>query len=369
MVMGAILGPFVLNYITYDLMDQLHFLENLALAFIGITAGGELHLSRIKQNTHSIVYILAFQLIVVFIGMYLLIYFAAPLIPGLSEIELSMLPGFALLFAALALSKSPATTIGIISELKARGKITEMTLIITVFKSIILVLLFPLIIVIAESYLTDSYYSVWDMTQKVLIQIFGSLISGIIIGLIIIWYITKIKQEISLFLLGVMLTIIEIESLFGVEIMLTSLIAGIIVQNFSRQGSSLIENLEAFSLPVIVIFFCFAGASLHFEVITNAMFFTIFLVLSRLIFLYIGNYFGARLAKEDAFVRHKSWLGFIGQAGIALGLGMTIENVIPGEIGNKILTIAVATVVINELLGPILFKYVLVKANETKNNL
>jgi len=61
-------------------------------------------------------------------------------------------------------------------------------------------------------------------------------------------------------------------------------------------------------------------------------------------------------------------MGYIGQAGIALGLGMIIENTIPGEIGNKIMTIAVATVVINEILGPILFKYVLVKANETNNN-
>ena len=74
------------------------------------------------------------------------------------------------------------------------------------------------------------------------------------------------------------------------------------------------------------------------------------------------------MAGEDTFVRHKSWLGFIGQAGIALGLGMIIKNSIPGDTGNQILSIAVATVVINELLGPILFKYVLVKANETGYN-
>jgi Kef-type K+ transport system membrane component KefB len=366
MIMGAILGPFGFEFITHDLMDQLHFLESLALAFIGITAGGELHFSRIKQNTRSIVFLLVFQILIVFIGMYLLIYFLAAFIPGLAEIDLMVLPGFALLFAALALSTSPATTIGIITELMAKGKTTEMTLIITVFKAIIIVLLFPLIIVVAESFFLNSTLTMWEVARRVLIQIAGSLISGIFIGMIIIWYIIKIKQEISLFLLGVMLTIVEIESIFGIEILLTSLVAGIMVQNFSRQGPSLIKNIEAFSLPVYVVFFCFAGASLHFNVIANALIFTAFLVISRLILLYFGNYLGACLAKEDAFVRHKSWMGFVGQAGIALGLGMIIKNAMPGEVGNQILTIAIATVVINELLGPILFKYVLVKANETK---
>jgi Kef-type K+ transport system membrane component KefB len=368
MLMGVILGPFGFNFLTNELMDQLHFLENLALAFIGITAGGELHINRIKQNKRTILYILIFQIVVVFIGMYLLIYYFASYIPGLKDINPAILPGFALLFAALALSKSPATTIGIITELKAKGKLTEMTLTITVFKAIILVLLFPIIIAIAESFLRDNPLSMWVMTQKVLIQISGSLFAGILVGIIVIWYISNIKQELSLFLLGTMLTIIEIESLFGIEIMLTSLIAGIIVQNFSKQGSSLIENIEAFSLPVYVIFFCFAGASLHLDVITNALVFTLLLVLWRLILLYMGNYFGARLAKEDAFIRHKSWMGYIGQAGIALGLGMIIENTIPGEIGQKIITIAVATIIINEFLGPVLFKYLLVKAKETGVN-
>ena len=92
MVMGAVIGPFGLNFITHELMDQLHFLENLALAFIGITAGGELHFNRLKQNTRSIILILSFQLIIVFAGMFLLIYFLAPVIPGLSGLTPGLPP-------------------------------------------------------------------------------------------------------------------------------------------------------------------------------------------------------------------------------------------------------------------------------------
>ena len=64
-----------------------------------------------------------------------------------------------------------------------------------------------------------------------------------------------IKKEITLFLIGISLTISEISSLFGIEILLTSIIAGIIVQNFSKQGESLISGIELSSLPIYIIFF------------------------------------------------------------------------------------------------------------------
>jgi hypothetical protein len=58
-------------------------------------------------------------------------------------------------------------------------------------------------------------------------------------------------------------------------------------------------------------------------------------------------------------------MGYVGQAGIAVGLGTIIENTFPGEIGTSFKTILIASVVINELLGPILFKYILIRAKES----
>jgi len=156
--------------------------------------------------------------------------------------------------------------------------------------------------------------------------------------------------------------------LWGVEILLTSIVTGIIVQNFSKEGDSLISGIEMFSLPLYVVFFCFAGAGLHLELILNVLPITIFLVLLRQVLIFVGNYTGAVVAKEDRLVKNYSWLGYSGQAGIALGLGIIIERTFPGEIGKIFLTIMIATVVINELIGPILFKYVLVKVKESNED-
>ena len=95
---------------------------------------------------------------------------------------------------------------------------------------------------------------------------------------------------------------------------------------------------------------------------------TIFLVILRQALIFLGNFTGAVIAKEDKQVKKYSWLGYSGQAGIALGLGIIIERTFPGEIGKIFLTIMIATVVINELIGPILVKYVLVKVKESNED-
>jgi hypothetical protein len=90
------------------------------------------------------------------------------------------------------------------------------------------------------------------------------------------------------------------------------------------------------------------------------------MVVMRIVFLYFGNFIGARIAHENWALKHLSWMGFVGQAGIAVGLSTIIENSFPGEMGSNFRTLLLASVVINELIGPILFKYLLVITKEAK---
>jgi Kef-type K+ transport system membrane component KefB len=150
----------------------------------------------------------------------------------------------------------------------------------------------------------------------------------------------------------------------GWDILLISIITGIIVENFSKQGEFLILGIEKSSLPFYIIFFTFAGAGLHLDTLISAYGLTLVLVMSRMIFKFAGNYAGSALANETKTVKRLSWMGFLGQAGIAIGLGTVIEKALPGGIGTQFKTILISSVVVNELLGPIFFKYVLVKAKE-----
>jgi Kef-type K+ transport system membrane component KefB len=366
MLMGVILGSSGIGILTEDIIDGLQFLETLDLSFIALTAGGELRFSQVKAYKKSITYILISQMVIIFLGMTIIFYLIAGYIPFFGDLNRYMILGFAILFAGTALSTSPATAIGIITELQSEGKVTNIVFIITVLKALLLILFFPIIITLSKQFYLESIHFNFLLLADISFQLLASVVTGIVMGGIIIWYLKKVKVEMSLFLLGITLAITEVSSLFGLEVLLTSLVTGIVVQNFSRHGQSLISGIEIFSLPIYVIFFCFAGASLHVEILGEALLITFILIIARFLLNYVGNYVGAVLAKEDRFIKNYSWMGYIGQAGIALGLGVIIKQNLPDEIGEYFLTILISTVVINEMLGPVLLKYIFVKSGEAK---
>ncbi|TFH01232.1 MAG: hypothetical protein E4H13_05455 [Calditrichales bacterium] len=367
MLMGAILGTSGIGILTQDVVDNLQFLENLALSFIALTAGGELRFDIIRKYRRSLGWILSGQIIIIFTGMVGAFYLIAGQIKFFTELQPLVVLGFSVLFAGTALSTSPATTIGIITELQSAGKITNFVLIITVLKAIFLILVFPVIITMSRFLFVESGSFNLGVLKEIILQLLASFAIGIIMGGVIIWYLKKVKVEMSIFLLGAILAITEVSSLFGLEILLTSLVTGIVVQNFSKYGNRLITNIEVFSLPVYVIFFCFAGASLHLEILGQMLFVTLFLVVARLVLNYLGNLAGAVIAGESRLVRNISWMGYIGQAGIALGLGIIIEKNLPSDIGKYFFAILISTVVLNEMIGPVLLKYVFIKSGEAAN--
>ena len=108
MLMGIVLGTSGIGVLTYKIVDNLQFLENLALSFIALTAGGELRFKQVKTYKKSLVYILISQMIVIFLGMVVVFYLIADYIPFLSGLNQFMILGLAILFAGTSLSTSPA---------------------------------------------------------------------------------------------------------------------------------------------------------------------------------------------------------------------------------------------------------------------
>ncbi|RMD87677.1 MAG: hypothetical protein D6813_13190, partial [Calditrichaeota bacterium] len=158
--------------------------------------------------------------------------------------------------------------------------------------------------------------------------------------------------------------IAEFSNLFELEILISSIVAGIVVENLSNKGEELLQGIKTFSLPLYIVFFVLAGASLHLQTLQKSLLITLVLVVMRLFFLFISNYLAGKWLKKDRVVTNLSWMGFVGQAGIAIGLTHIIEKAIPGENGKILVSILLATVVINEFMGPIFFKILIEKAKE-----
>ena len=85
---------------------------------------------------------------------------------------------------------------------------------------------------------------------------------------------------------------------------------------------------------------------------------------SRAVVTWIMARLAARLADDPPVVRRWSWSGLISQAGLALGISSVVARSFP-SFGDGFRALAIATVAINEMVGPVLFKMALDRSGES----
>ena len=159
-------------------------------------------------------------------------------------------------------------------------------------------------------------------------------------------------------------------SQFGHEISLEPLLMCILgsfyVTNFSKSRPEFLKILEDVSTPVYVSFFTLTGATLSVNVMGEVIGVALILFSIRIITMIIGAYTGGLLAKDPMKFNHLGWMPYITQAGVALGLATVISNEFP-EWGNQFATVIIALIVINQFIGPPLFKWAIQKLGEDRS--
>ncbi len=363
---GICAGPYLINLLSHSVVQNLQLIDNIALSLIALTAGGEFRYKKIKKQFRTIGSVIFWKIIFVVVGFILFMFIYRKNVPFLSGTDLSTVLGVGIILSALSIATSPATTIAVITETRAKGPFTDFILGVTVFKDIIVVLVFSLALsiaqplIVAEASFNLAY--VFDILKELILSIF----MGIVSGSFILLYLKYIRTHTVLFLLGFIILGIEISTMLHLEVILLFMVAGFFVQNFSDKGTKLIEAIEEGSLPIYVIFFAIAGASLNFPIFLANWSLALLIVGMRMLTTFIGTYVGGKLTKATRNISHYGWMGFIGQAGLSLGLSVIVKQNLPGKIGTSIATLIVAAIVINQIIGPVIFRYSLVKVGEAK---
>ena len=118
------------------------------------------------------------------------------------------------------------------------------------------------------------------------------------------------------------------------------------------------EALDDISPIIYIIFFTLTGASLSLQTLMSVFGIAVGLFFLRLVTMFFGGIFGVYAAKDPKKYRFIAWMPYLTQAGVALGLATIISNEFPTW-GYQFETIIIAIIVINQLVGPPLFKWVL----------
>ncbi|HMV26767.1 MAG TPA: cation:proton antiporter [bacterium] len=364
LITGILCGPFVLGFLSSSTIDNLKFIDTLALGLIAFIAGGELRLKELLRMKKVLVSISLMETLMVFIFCAVGFIVLTPLMPFTQSQTFLLNSLIALIMAALLVANSPAVTIGIIGEYKSKGLLTETILGSVIFKDIIVIVLFATV----TTFVMISLDSTAEWSMMVFIKTIGyeigmSIVAGLGVGFLVYLYIRFIGEQPVLFVIGAAFMSYEIARQFHLEVLLVGVSAGFAVQNFTKQGEALVEHVEE-SLPIVYpIFFAIAGAKINLPLMLEMWYLALFLAVIRTLGIYFGVRKGARMASAAESVQKYAWMGFVSQAGVALGLATIVNYKFP-EWGGYLQTILLSVIGINQLVGPILLQKALDKAGE-----
>jgi len=373
---GLAFGPYFLKYFTQQTVVDLNFLNSLALAFIAFCAGGEFKIDKIRLQLKSILLLISGVTTIVFLGVSLIVLSISEMIPFMANYDISIRIAISALFGVIAVARSPSSTIAIISETKAKGDYTSMVLSVTIVTDVVIIILFGIVISFCQVLITGGGNIDLTFFLDLITEIGIALVIGFLLGKSIVFLIQKVKMEFPVVITAVGFLVIKFSHLLGnylhevynigihLEPLLICMAAGFTIQNFSKYGKEFLSKMDRVSLPIYVAFFAITGASINIDILKSGWVLGLVIVLSRTIMIFIGSYVSGRVSGDPPRIYRYTWLGFITQAGVSLGLLTEIVRRFP-EIGIPIQSILIAAITLNQIIGPIAFKFALNRVGET----
>ncbi len=382
-ITGIIAGSSVLNFIPNDAIDKLHFLNEIALAIIAFSAGSELFLNDLRSRIQSIKWMTIGQLIITFVASSIVIYFVADSIPFMADLSTKSKIAISILFGTIFVARSPSSAIAVINEMRANGPFTKTVMGVTVVKDVLVIILFAICFSIAKAFINGDEIGILFL-GILFLELISSFAIGYLLGkLLQVPFNYKIPHSLKAFLIviigyGVYIfayyvkleTSIYLHHEFVLEPLLICIIGSFVLTNYSKHRIEFSELLHEISPFIYIVFFTLTGASLSLQVLYSVFGIAFALFFLRLITMFFGGLFGVYAAKDKKEYRFIAWMPYLTQAGVALGLATIIANEFPTW-GHEFETIVIAIIVINQLIGPPLFKWSLnfVKESHTKANL
>ncbi len=377
---GIITGPYIIGLIPTTAKTNLNFINEIALAFIAFAAGAELYLRELRSRINSIKWNTFGQLVVTFVLGTLAVFFLSDYIPYMSQMSNEGKISVAMLTAAIFVARSPASAIAVINELRAKGPYVQTVMGVTVVKDFLVIILFSVCLSLSQVLIAGENFHFTELiillAELVLSFVIGYFVFGLLLKTILAWRIRRFAKAFFVLLTGYSaylfshwlsdFTLLQFDHKIFLEPLLMCILASFHVTNFSKARPEFLKILEDVSLPIYIAFFTLTGASFALNVIGEVFGVALILFGIRIVTMIIGGYTGGVLAKDPMKFNHLGWMPYITQAGVALGLATVVANEFPGW-GEQFATVIVALIVINQFIGPPLFKWAIYQVGEDRS--
>jgi Kef-type K+ transport system membrane component KefB len=347
-IFGILLGPYVLNFVSPDMLRSSTLISTIALSLVAFSLGQNFTISKLHSIGKSVFAISIGEVL----GSFILVSLAVFLLAGQ---PLSI----ALILGAIAPATAPAAVVMVTREYRARGRFTDTLLGVVAIDDAWSIMLFAFCIAITKSLAgahTGIFVNIFSDIIHGFWEVLGGLALGVIIGFIFSYFLKYINTlpHLLIYILGLIFINTGASILLNVSLLLANMALGATVANKVKMSENIFD----------ILFFLLAGANLEIPSIYSLSVLGILYVLTRLPGEMLGAFIGAHIAKADKNIKRYLGLGLAPQAGVAIGLALLTKNYFPGTIGDKILSTIIVTTIIYEIIGPFLVKIALEKAGE-----
>lgn len=363
---GVLSGPQGFGILSTDDVKSLSLINALALALIALQAGAELTIGTLKRTWRSVMWSSLSQAALVIPVMALLFFALSRFMPFLGGLNTGTVVAVSIIWGVLSLTRSPAVTLAILGETKAKGPLAEHALGVVVLLDVMVLPLFAAAMAIGRGQISGQAFE-FTVLIHLAEELFASVCAGTAFGLLVALLLRVITRERVLMVVVVSYGVTALSAYLRYDTLLVFVMAGFVVMNLTRFGRDLVHTSETTSAGVMIVFFATAGAKLDLQALQQLWPIALAFFVARALITVVACRVGHHLANDPPVVRRLGFTPFISQAGVTIGLASIVADALPG-IGKAVATLVIAVVGFNELAGPVIFTLGLKKAGELPND-
>lgn len=377
LVTGVLIGPCVLGRLgvpclgfnTFDQVDSVSMISDVALGFIAFAIGHEFRLSALKQTGRQATVIGILQAVIATLFVDIALVSLHFLMPDLVSLPVAITLG------AIAAATAPAATLMVVRQYKAKGPVTDVLLPVVALDDAVGLVIFAISFGIAQS-IREGTTNVAALIIEPLMEVILSLAFGGLVGMLLTWlerFFHSHRNRNALIVGSIILTVAVSQYIisvgpftFGFSSLLVCMMLGTVFCNFCPLSEDLMLQADRWSGPIITLFFVLSGSALEFSVFGDVSVIVIGLIfiLTRSLGKYLGARWSSGLVHSPEPVRKYLGITLLPQAGVALGMCATAYRMLGGTEGTLIRNIVLFAVLVYELIGPSLTKMALTKAGD-----
>ena len=343
-------------------------IDALAVAMIGIAAGGELELNHLRRIARSVLSIMVMEMPAV--GLAAAGALAVASMAGLAELGAEIpLPLACMLTGCLMMASSPAVAIALTREHGHAGEFARFAMALIVAKDIVLTVLFTGVLVAGATVIgsgtgSDAGTAAPHAGGALAWHLLGSLVLGAILAAPLALVLRRVERRLDMVALVVAALVAAVSRSLDLSPLLVALTLGMALRTGAPGSSrSFFSATGRILLPVCCIFFALTGAKLDVASIGPVLPVTLAICVARLVAAWAGATAGAALRGLEPRTRRWIWACLVPQAGVAIALASEVGTAFEATSWAAPLTaLLISCVAMNEIIGPPLMRIALRRA-------